>query len=405
MTSGGRRFLLGLGSAFALLGIGCQSRLQVFESEPMELEPMPVVASPTVATRVEFPMKLIGGLVVVETEGDDGPWRFLIDTGASRTLVSPEYAIRHLQRPIDPNPPTIWLRDASGRASPVESVMLDRIDFGRANFQNVRALIFDCGEISDHLGLPIHGVLGFSLFSNARLTLDYPGERVIMSALDDTTPMRGCILPFTAHNDVPMVQLALGTRSLLALIDTGSDGFINLDPAGLDVEFASPPREGTLIGTLHGDHRQIVARLAKSLYIGDHEVVQPIADLSGSLTSLGGELLQNFEITFDQEKDQVAFYRAGEDMRVLSPPKWSSGLSFNKARAYWKINAIAPNSPAARAGFKIGDLVSRLNGEPVEQWDLTRYRALVDAGGTITYTLIKGREEVPFAAATFVLVP
>ena len=83
----------------------------------------------------------------------------------------------------------------------------------------------------------------------------------------------------------------------------------------------------------------------------------------------------------------------------------SSGISFAKVRAYWRITAIAPNSPASAAAFSIGDLVIRLNGEPVDAWDLTRYQALIDAGGTIEYTLLEGREEVSVSADTFALVP
>lgn len=392
-------------SCLPLLWTGCQTSAPKPQATLVDLEPLPVIAGPTVKTSVEIPLQLIGGLVVIETRGPDGPWRFLIDTGSSSTLVSPEYAIRHLSRFKEKNPPTVWLRDATGRAVPVESVILDRIDFGPANFQNVRALVFDCGDISDHLGIQIDGVLGFSLFSNARLTLDYPGQRVVLSSLEEARPLRGCVLPISIHNDVPLVALTIGTRSVVALIDSGSDGGLNLDPAGLDLEFVSPPREGTLIGTLHGNHRQILARLRDTLYLGDHHLVQPIADLSGVETSLGSDILRHFEITFDQAKRQVAFYRADADSTVLTPPKRSSGLSFNKSRAYWKINAVAPGSPAEAAGFAVGDLVSRLNGEPVEHWDLNRFRALVAAGEPITYTLIKGRDEIPLTAAPFAIVP
>ncbi|WP_221031804.1 aspartyl protease family protein [Actomonas aquatica] len=393
------------GSALALLLTSCQTGPQTGSTGTIELAAMPVIAGPIAKTRVELPMQLVGGLVVVETQGEDGPWRFLIDSGASRTLVSPEFAIRYVSRPVDPNPPKVWLRDATGRAVPVESVMLDRIDFGPANFQNVRALVYDCSELSDHLGMQIDGVLGFTLFGNAKLTLDYPGRKVVMSSLQDDTPLRGSILPVTVHNDVPYVQLSLGSRSLVTLIDTGSDGALNLDPAGLDLEFASPPRSGTLIGTLHGNHRQIVARLDKSLSIGGYQLPQPIADLSGQLTSLGGDVLKHFEVTFDQSTNQVAFYCPSENMVIPSPPVVSAGLSFIKARAYWRINGVAPESPAEAAGFRVGDLVSRINGEPVETWDLERFRQLVDAGGTIQYSLIKGRDEETLAAATYVLVP
>lgn len=400
-----RLHLPGIGSLVLLLwGGGCRTPPSS-EAVPLELDPMPVVAQQALATRIELPMLFVGGLVVIETQAEDGPWRFLIDTGSSTCLVSPEYAIRHLKKPVTPNAPKVWLRDASGRAAAAESVLLDRIDFGPANFQNVRALVFDCREISNHLGMEIHGVLGFSLFSNARLTLDYPNRKVIMSALQDKTPLRGCVLPVTSHNDVPLIQISLDNRSIVALIDTGNDGSVNLDPAGLDLNFASPPRRGTLVGTLYGDHEQFAARLAHTIYLGDHRIVNPIVDLSGTLTSLGGELLQEFEITFDQSRNLVAFYRPSHDMLLFTPPKLSAGVSFEKSLAYWKITAVAPDSPAHTVGLVPGDLVIRINHEPVENWDLARYRQLVDAGGFIDFTTIIGRNEIEHPVKVFTLVP
>jgi hypothetical protein len=392
------------GLVLAMGGGGCRTPTTI-EPRPVDLAPLPVVAEAALETRIELPMQFVGGLVVVETAGEDGPWRFLIDTGSSTCLVSPEYAIRHLKKPLTPNAPKVWLRDASGRAAAAESVLLDRIDFGPANFQNVRALVFDCREISDHLGITIDGVLGFSLFSNARLTLDYLNRKVILSALEDETPLRGCVLPFSSHNDVPLIQIKLDRRELVALIDTGNDGSVNLDPAGLDLNFASAPRRGTLVGTLYGDHEQFAARLAHTIHLGDHKLVNPIVDLSGSLTSLGGEILQDFEVTFDQSQNLVAFYRPSHDMLLFTPPKLSAGLSFNKSRAYWKITAIAPDSPAQAAGLSPGDLVIRINQEPVEDWDLARYRQLVDRGQVINYTIIKGRDEITHAVKAFTLVP
>ena len=393
------------GLGLLLLGGGCRVAAPEAALQPFDIAPMPVVADRVIETRIELPMQFVGGLVVVEARGEDGPWRFLIDTGSSTCLVSPEYAIRHLRKPVDPTAPKVWLRDATGRAAAVESVLLERIDFGAANFQNVRALVFDCREISDHLGMQIDGVLGFSLFSNARLTLDYPNRKVIMSSLDDETPLRGSILPFTSHNDVPMIQITLDNRSLIALIDTGSDGGLTLDPAGLNLNFASPPRRGTLVGTLYGDHEQIAARLAHTVHLSNHKIVNPIVDLSGTMTSLGGEIMSEFEVTFDQSRGLVAFYRPSHDMLLFTPPKLSSGLSFKKFRAYWKITDIAPNSPAQSAGLALGDLVIRINDEPVESWTLARFRELVDAGGTINYTLIKGQDELTYPVKVFTLVP
>ena len=403
-------FLRLIGAVGVLAGVGCQTVPppgSEHEESTIYLSALPVIAeTPKPApTRVEFPMKWIGGLVVVQAEDESGPWNFLIDTGSSATLVSPEFAIRRRSRRANPDPGTVWLRDATGIAIPVESVFLDKVDFGPAHFSSVRALVFDCSVISDHLGIRIDGVLGFNLFADARLTLDYPGRRIVMSALDDTSPMRGDVLPFTTQNGVPFIEARIGDQTIFTLIDSGSDGSLNLDPAGLNLRFAAPPRRGTLIGTLHGNHRQILGRLSDTLEIGDFRVDQPIIDLSGQLTSVGGEILHHFEITFDQSTKEVAFFRPNADDSIPSPAKMSSGVSFSKVRAYWRITAIAPGSPAAAAGFEEGDLVIRLNGEPVEEWDLNRYNDLVDSGGAIDYTFLQGREEVTLSAESFALVP
>ncbi len=407
------RFFLLVAGVFVSIWTGCQTgpkippKFKEALESTIDLSPMPVVAqtAPSIPTRVEFPMKLIGGLVVVQADDEGGPWNFLIDTGSSATLVSPEFAIRRRSRSANPAAPTVWLRDATGQAVPVDSVLLDKVDFGPAHFSNVRALVFDCRIISDHLGLKIDGVLGFNLFADARLTLDYPERRIVMSKLNDAVPLRGCVLPFTAQNGVPLIEVAVGGNSILTLIDSGSDGSMSLDPAGLDLDFAQSPRQGTMIGTLHGNHRQTLGRLADTVHISDFQIESPVVDLSGTLTSLGGEILQNFEVTFDQFAKEVAFYRPGDDFMVESPPKMSSGISFSKVRAYWRVTAVAPDSPAEAEGFKVGDLVIRLNGEPVDAWDLNRYHDLVDTSKAINYTLLQSNDEVPLTAETFTLVP
>lgn len=397
----GLLLLLGFG------GCATDPREKWGDLDEITLTPMPVSGEEDAAplTRVEFPMKLIGGLVVVEADDEGGPWNFLIDTGSSATLVSPEFAIRRRSRLKPPDNSPVWLRDASGSAVPVESVLLEKIDFGPAHFRSVRALVYDCSVISDHLGIKIDGVLGFQLFNDARLTLDYPGRRIVMSEHRDPTPLRGQILPFSYQNGVPMIEATIDNHPILALIDSGSDGSLNLDPAGHDLGFAVPPRPGTQIGTLHGNHRQIMARLEGTLQLGDFVMVQPVVDLSGLLTSLGGDMLQHFELTFDQRARVVAWYRTDGTVPLPSPPKLSSGLSFSKVRAYWRVTAVAPDSPAQAAGCEEGDLVIRINGEPVEDWDLNRYHELVDAGTAIDYTFLRGRDEETLSIAIFELVP
>lgn len=357
------------------------------------------------AQLTEVPAETIGNLMIVEVQRDrSGPWRFLVDTGSSATLVSPEFAVRYGTSEAARQAPSVRVRDAAGRATTLQPVTIRKIELGEARFERVQCLIYDCSELSAHLGVRIDGVLGFPLFRETILTLDYPQSRLIMTAAGAEPLVPGARIPFNSGVRVPLIPVQLGGRTLLALIDSGNDGPLNLNPTGLDLRYATPPRAGSTIGTMAGDRRQEIGRLDEVLQIGSYVLPQPVVDLTDELSSLGGEILRYFTLTFDQVRGTVTFHR-DSSLPVRSPPKRSSGISFSKTGAYWRIAGIIPGSPAASAGLHVGDLVVRINGEPVEQWNLQRFRRLVETAATIDYTLLNGREESTVTIATLVLVP
>ena len=66
---------------------------------------------------------------------------------------------------------------------------------------------------------------------------------------------------------------------------------------------------------------------------------------------------------------------------------------------------IVPDSPAAAAGVQPGDLVTRINGEPVAKWNVSRYEQLVASAGEVAFTFLNGTQEVPQRLNVFDLVP
>jgi len=66
---------------------------------------------------------------------------------------------------------------------------------------------------------------------------------------------------------------------------------------------------------------------------------------------------------------------------------------------------VVPESPADENGVQAGDLVTRINGEPVSAWDFRRYDELVRTAGRIEFTFLNGRTEMPVPIDTFALVP
>lgn len=354
---------------------------------------------------IEVPVEIIGNLIVVETNADgDGPWRFLLDTGSSVTLIDPSFAAGHSMAGQTAGTPEIRVRDANGAITTLPPIVVPRLEFGEARFDRVRALLYDCSELSDHLGRTIHGVIGFPLFRDTIFTLDYPGSRLLITPAGTPPLLPGSTVEFDTASPLPLIPIEVADRTLLALVDSGSDGPLNLNPAGLPLTYAVPPRPGATVNALVSDRIQEVARIHSELRIGDYVMPQPVVDMTDELSSLGGEVLQHFVLTFDQARGTVTFYRPST-APIVSPVRRSAGLSFAKTPAYWRVAGVVPDSPAEAAGVEVGDLVVRIGGESVAAWDLGRYRNAVKTAPTLSFTFLEGQSERTVDLPVFDLVP
>lgn len=362
------------------------------------------------AARTALPARLVSNFFVVESKEDDGrTYRFIIDTGSTATLVTPDLARRLGLKQKKPAPAKVKVRSANGGEIELEPVTLRRVTLGAAAFERVPALIFDLAALSEHLGVQLDGIIGFPVFRETLLTMDYPGEQLVIAPAPlfpppPKTQPRASTIAFNGEQHTPLIPVQMGTESFIVLIDSGSDGSLSLNPAGLHPRFANGPRAGTLISSLQGDRRQLTGRLGQDVLVGAHTVAQPIVDLSDQLSSLGGEFLKNFTITFDQRHKLVTFVRH-TDGPVTMEPRRSTGLAFSRSPVYWRVLTVIPDTPTADLAVHSGDLCVRINGEQVDRWTFDRYAALVKTAAKITYTFITGTKESDVEVPVFELVP
>jgi hypothetical protein len=358
---------------------------------------------------VQLPAELLGNLFVVEAKWDKfGPYRFVIDTGSSVTLVSPALVKRYAAEARAGEGRTAGARvrvaGADGDVLELPTAALSRLELGGARFDNVPVLVYDCATLSAHLGVRIDGVLGFPLFRETLLTLDYSGRRLELQPADSVALVPGTMVAFEDGRKTPLVRLRLGDVQFAALIDSGSDADFSLNIAGLNPAFLVPPRDGALVATIAGERPQRVGRLRDPLHLGDQAFAQPVVELTDALSSLGGGALRHFTVTFDQRRDRVFLQRAGGPVPPAAPRR-SAGLSFTKSPAYWRVASVVADSPAAQAGVRAGDLVVRINGESVSEWNRRRYDEAVDRRSALTLTFLNGSTESDRVVSAFELVP
>jgi len=391
------RLTLALAALAGLLASGC---LGIHHAAPK-----PGLTS--VGSRpVALPCRILENVPVVETKWDKyGPYHFVVDTGSSVTLVSPDLAKRYASGAAPaPDVPQVRVRSSEGGSTLLNAVTLRRIQLGSARFEYVPALVYDCADLTAQFGVKIDGILGFPLFRNAVLTLDYPHGRLVLRSTIPEEGLPGEAILFNNADKTPLIPVRLGDREFAALIDSGSSAAIAVNPAGLAPKFSFGPVDGPTVGTLTGDRPSKVGRLADVVRIGSFDIPRPVAETTDELSSLGGGVLSHFTITFDQEGDEVFFQHDASDSLAI-PALRGTGLSFRKTPAYWKVAAVMPGSPAEAGGVRPGDLVSRVNGEPVDNWDLPRYGRLVATADRIDFTFIVGTQESSKALPVVELVP
>lgn len=365
----------------------------------------------TVVQPTDVPARVLANFFLVEVPKGDGTLRrYLIDTGSTATLVSADLAGEIGVRDRNVARRTVRVRSANGGEVSLEATTLRRLQLGATTFERVPALIYDFTELSLHLGVRIDGLIGFPVFRETLLTLDYPAGRLIIApnqpaaAANAPLPAGASRIAFNNEQNTPFIPVQMGNESFVVLIDTGSDGGLNLNPVGLHPRFTFGPRPGTVVSSLSGDRHQLVGRLGQDVIIGNHVVENPIVDLTDQLSAIGGELLRNFRVTFDQRNNFVTFVRESESA-VQMEPRRSTGLSFSRSPVYWRVMTVIPETPSTGFGVQAGDLVVRINGEPVAKWDFERYASLIVQAAKVTYTFLSGTREYEVEIPVFELVP
>ena len=395
---GGFRFSRIPAIAVCLLLTGCLS---------LHREPPRPGSTRIGSSAVTLPAQILGNTLVVEAKWDHfGPYHFLIDTGSSVTLVTPDLAKRYAATDAPPpETPRVKVRSSDGSTTILPAATLTRIELGSAKFTTVPVLVYDCTPLSEQLGVRIEGVLGFPFFRETLLTLDYPRSRVLLRRTSTVpTTLPGSILPFNDTDKTPLISVRLGGRTFNALVDSGSDETFSLNPEGLAPKFASGPTEGPTVVTLTGDRPEQIGRLTDTLYIGDYAVPRPVVEVTDELSAMGGGVLKFFTVTFDQDNDRVTFYRDSTDA-IAVPGRRSTGLSFGKTPAYWRVVGVVPGSPADAANLETGDLVTRINGEAVGSWTARRYEQLLANAESISVTFLNGTRETEKKLQVVELVP
>jgi hypothetical protein len=312
------------------------------------------------ANEVRLPIELVSGLPIIWFKSADGTRRRLIlDTGSDSVLMTGGLvaAERFIVRPSNR-----IHSDPSGSGTGRPSAAVPTLDLGLVRFKD-----FDA-DVAPHLFAGADALLGWPLFRELLVTIDYPQRTLVLRRGELPPPDGKRVVPLRFDDDHLMVQATLADRTLWMSLDTGwaEGGDLALSAAlSAETAWAFAPVRTMSTKTAEGASPQKLGRLKGDLILGGYRIVQPVAGTSGwgGISIIGAQALANFVVTLDLRNMRAKFERP-TDEPIPSRPVFVAGFSCDLTRQPLTVIEVLPGSAAELAGLRAGDVLLTVDGRP-----------------------------------------
>ncbi|OZI08775.1 signal protein PDZ [Siphonobacter sp. BAB-5385] len=336
-------------------------------------------------TRIPFELQSNLIIVPVKVNGSD-TLRFILDSGVSTILITdPKVPIVQRMKPVR----KVQIAGAGEGGHLSATVMVgNSIQMGhvRGGNQNIVVLDQDILQISEYVGMPIHGIFGYELFSHFVVTIDFARKELLLEEPSHYRykSRKGDQFPITIEDAKPYLNaVALVDKArtvpLKVVIDTGAGHALSLDVNSRN----QIPLPNKVIRTqlgrgLSGVINGSLGRVEKIRIGNKLELTNLIASFPDSLAygmklgrhlerqgNIGCELLRRFRVTFNYQQRYVVLKPIRRRLREAFEHNMSGMDIVAKGVDYdeYIIERIERNSPAELAGLEEGDQLISVNGE------------------------------------------
>jgi ankyrin repeat protein len=180
---------------------------------------------PEGADRVVIPLETAANFLVAKVQLDGHEGWFLVDTGASWTVVGKDTAEQWKLQPTGPG-------QSAGVAVPVQVYRAHRLSCGKAQYAPLVVEGLELREISSALQFRVAGILGDDLLGQGPFEIDYRKRTLTVYDPSRFSPPAGANeIPVRLDGNRPWVEISIEGYRVRVLLDTGGMGSGMLSPA------------------------------------------------------------------------------------------------------------------------------------------------------------------------------
>ena len=354
---------------------------------------------PDGVNRISIPFEIYNNLIVIDVLLNGSlPLKFVLDTGV-RTTVLTEKTLTDVLNLTYARKITI---PGAGGKKLVDAFVVNNVslDIGKIHGNGHALLVLetDLLQLKNYLGVPVHGILGYELFSRFVVDLNYD-RKTITFHNPATFKTRGKFveIPISVEDTKPYMEanfIIRGSEPLKGkfMMDTGASHTMMLDGRSSDEIYVPEPSIKTTLGRgLAGNIFGEVARLDK-MWVDKYVFEGVIATFPDPDTyeislddnfrngTFGGGMMSRFRIIFDFVHSKLYVRRASG---YRKPFEYNlSGLIIKAKGVYlreYEIDNVREHSAAEKAGLKAGDEIKKINGV------ITAEHTLEEVMGMLSY--------------------
>ena len=372
--------------------------------------------------------QFINNLIVIPIKVNNKKLNFILDSGVNKTIVFNSSKVDTILSNFEYK----YKLKGLGEGLPVNAIVsknnLFRINNLIAVNKNVYVILKDDFYLSSKMGITIHGVIGYDIFSDLILRINYKSKKIRFynpSKYKQKKCSNCEVLPLTIFQKKPYVDVTVKLNNnskkvpIKMLIDSGGSDAIWLfeysnknivTPENFFTDFLGVG----LSGTVYGKRSRI-----SSLWLGKFSLNKPTVSFLDTLStkdarkfnkrngSIGSGILKRFTVWFDYPNNRLMLKKNSSfnevfnynmsgleivyDGKILveestrnyaelsrgtqDPNGNRNSVSLIKNYVYkfkpnFKVSNVSEGSPADLAGVMKDDILIKINGNPIYNFQL-----------------------------------
>lgn len=247
-------------------------------------------------TKLTIDLRTMRPIVEAYVNGQ-GPFKFVVDTGSSQTIVTYDLAKR-----LDLPSEGVAMVSAPNSASYVRAPMhkVRELRVGDLKFFGVKAVSLLDPEFSKLL--QADGIIAAQDFRGYLVTLDYRQRTMLVTPGRLPEPDGKQVLEYTVKHNLPGIDLDVMGQSTFFHLDSGSPFYIALPGTMLTtLEYERKPQMVGTAGTVTGNFVVYYGKLAGDIKFGQYTVEKPAIEVLDKMPygNLGYRFIRDYRVTFD----------------------------------------------------------------------------------------------------------